>query len=61
VKINGRLALVAGDAAVCVGEPDKIVAGIRTVRICGKPAADSSAMTDHGGTFTICSGDVIIG
>ena len=61
VEINGRPALTIGDTAVCVGEPDKIVNGISTVFLCGKAAADSSAMTDHGGRFTMFSGDVMIG
>jgi uncharacterized Zn-binding protein involved in type VI secretion len=62
VRINGRVALTVGDSAICVSPtPDSIVGGIASVRICGKPAADSTAKTDHGGTFESCSGNVNIG
>jgi uncharacterized Zn-binding protein involved in type VI secretion len=61
VLINGRPALTVGDAAVCVGPPDTIAAGVSSVTIGGKAAADSSGPTDHGGKFVAWSGDVEIG
>jgi uncharacterized Zn-binding protein involved in type VI secretion len=61
VLVNGLPALTAGDAAFCVGPPDKIVKGIDSVLIGGTPAADSAAATDHGGTFVMCSSDVLMG
>src|SRR5689334_1142673 len=64
VRINSRPALTVGDTVLCVGapeKPDKIVEGIASVRVGGRPAADASAATDHGGRFATCSGDVRIG
>jgi uncharacterized Zn-binding protein involved in type VI secretion len=60
VLVNGLPILTVGDAAFCVGPPDKIVKGIDSVQIGGKPAADSAAATDHGGRFVVCSTDVLI-
>lgn len=61
VTINGLPAAVVGDSAVCVGRPDKIVTGIASIEIEGKPVADSSASTEHGSRFATCSGDVEFG
>jgi uncharacterized Zn-binding protein involved in type VI secretion len=61
VFVNGRPAITKGDAAFCVGRPDKVVAGIDSVLIGGRPAADASAATDHGGKFVASSTDVLIG
>jgi uncharacterized Zn-binding protein involved in type VI secretion len=48
VLVNDPPALTVGDAAFCVGPPDKVVQGIASVLFAGKPEADSSAATDHG-------------
>src|SRR5436190_23008415 len=61
VFINGRPAAVVGDMVVCVGVPDRIVAGHASVTIGGRRAADASARSQHGGTFITYSGNVSIG
>lgn len=61
VKINSMGAARKGDQALCVGPPDKISAGSGTVKINGKPAARMGDSTEHGGTVTTGSSNVIIG
>jgi uncharacterized Zn-binding protein involved in type VI secretion len=61
VLINDRFAAVVGDAVVCIGPPDQIMAGHSTVMIGGRPAASSTGRTQHGGNFVTCSLDVEIG
>jgi uncharacterized Zn-binding protein involved in type VI secretion len=60
VLVNGRPLIVVGDAAFCVGPADKVIAGISSVKVGGKNAADSSAATDHGGSFKTCSKNVLL-
>jgi uncharacterized Zn-binding protein involved in type VI secretion len=61
VLINGMPIVTQGDAAFCVGRPDKVVAGIASVKAGGKFVADSSAATDHGGQFVTSSTNVKVG
>jgi uncharacterized Zn-binding protein involved in type VI secretion len=61
IRVNGLRVITKGDAVVCIGRPDKVVGGINSVRFAGRPAGDSSALTDHQGAFVTCSTDVHIG
>lgn len=61
VLVNGMPIITQGDAAFCVGRPDKVVAGIATVKAGGKFVGDSSAATEHGGRFVTSSSDVTAG
>jgi len=58
----GKLpAAIKGDMCICVGPPDKIKIGSKTVKIMGKPAARKGDMTEHGGKIEIGCPTVIIG
>jgi uncharacterized Zn-binding protein involved in type VI secretion len=61
VLVNGMPTITQGDAAFCVGRPDKVVVGIASVKAGGKLVADSSAATEHGGRFVTSSPDVKVG
>lgn len=61
VLIGGLPAARIGDAAVCVGPPDSIVAGAPTVLIAGQPAARLGDSTAHGGVITLGCFTVLIG
>jgi uncharacterized Zn-binding protein involved in type VI secretion len=61
VWINGKLAATAGDACICVGEPDTIVTGSCSVFIEDKPAARLGDLCAHGGKVTSGSHSVFIG
>ena len=61
VLIGGLPAACVGDMCVCVGPPDRIVAGSGTVLIGGKPAARMGDSTAHGGTIILGCPTVIIG
>jgi uncharacterized Zn-binding protein involved in type VI secretion len=61
VLVNGMPIITQGDAAFCVGQPDKVVAGIVSVKAGGKLVGDSSATTEHGGRFVSSSPDVKVG
>ena len=61
VLVNGTPIITQGDAAFCVGPPDKVVAGIATVKAGGKLVADASAATEHGGRFVTSSTNVKVG
>ena len=61
VIIGGQPAARVGDAAMCVGPPDKIKKGSSTVFINGKPAARIGDTTAHGGVIISGCGTVIIG
>ena len=61
VLVNGFPVITRGDAAFCVGRPDKVVAGIPTVQAAGRPVGDSSAATEHGTRFVSCSTNVKAG
>lgn len=61
VLIEKMPASVVGDAAVCVGPPDSIVAGSATVIIGGKPAVRMGDTTEHGGSVTVGCPTVIFG
>lgn len=50
-----------GDMAVCVGPPDTIAMGSRTVYVCGKPAARMFDTTVHGGKIVKGLPTVLIG
>ncbi|AFZ68152.1 PAAR domain-containing protein [Deinococcus peraridilitoris] len=61
VLISGLPAAVAGDACVCAGPPDTIVAGSATVLIGGRPAARQGDPTVHGGVIVAGAPNVMIG
>ncbi len=61
VLIGGLPAARVGDAAVCVGPPDTIVAGSATVLIGGQPAARMGDATAHGGVIVAGAPTVLIG
>ncbi|MEM9885308.1 MAG: PAAR domain-containing protein [Bacteroidota bacterium] len=61
VLINGQMAAVMGTLCFCVGPPDSIAIGSPTVMIGGKQAARMGDTTNHGGSVTMGSPNVIIG
>jgi len=61
VLINGQMAAVIGTLCTCAGPPDSIAIGSPTVLIGGKQAARMGDMTNHGGSITLGSPNVIIG
>lgn len=61
VLINKLPAARVSDMAACVGPPDTIMHGSKTVFIAKKPAARNLDTTAHGGKITTGSDNVIIG
>lgn len=61
VLIMGLPAAVVGDKCVCVGPPDSIQDGSKTVKIGGKKAARMGDPTAHGGKIVVGAPTVIIG
>lgn len=61
VKIGKLPAAVVGDSCVCVGPPDKIQQGSKTVKIGGKFAARLGDPTAHGGKIALGCFTVLIG
>jgi uncharacterized Zn-binding protein involved in type VI secretion len=61
VLIGGQPAACQGDAAICVGPPDKISQGSATVLIGNKPAARAGDSCDHGGSIASGCPTVMIG
>jgi uncharacterized Zn-binding protein involved in type VI secretion len=53
VLIGGLPAAKVGDLAFCVGPPDAIVKGSKTVKVMGAPAARMGDKTAHGGTVVM--------
>lgn len=53
VLIGGLPAAKVGDLALCIGPPDAIVKGSKTVKVMGQPAARMGDKTAHGGTILI--------
>lgn len=61
VLIGGLPAATVGSLCLCIGPPDSIVKGSRTVRLMGKPAARLGDKTAHGGTVVTGFPLVMIG
>lgn len=61
VFIGGLPAARMGDLAFCVGPPDAIVEGSKTVKIMGLGAARLGDKTAHGGTVLTGLPSVLIG
>lgn len=61
VIIGNLPAATIGTKATCVGPPDTIVQGSKTVLIGGKPAARQFDMTSHGGLVVMGCFTVLIG
>ena|SRR5689334_5684706 len=61
VRIGGLPAARVGDQAGCVGAPDTISQGSKTVLINGKSAATQGSMTLHGGSIVTGFPLVLIG
>lgn len=61
VLIGSLPAAVTGDLLVCVGPPDSITRGSKSVFIGGKPAARMGDATAHGGIIAFGLPTVMIG
>jgi uncharacterized Zn-binding protein involved in type VI secretion len=61
VMIAGLPAAIVGDTALCIGPPDSLVAGSKTVKIMGMPAVRQGDKTAHGGTVMLGCFTVMIG
>jgi uncharacterized Zn-binding protein involved in type VI secretion len=61
VLINNKPAAVKDTMCTCAGPPDKIMMGSLTVKIGGKQAARQGDPTQHGGSVTAGSANVLIG
>lgn len=61
VLMGNLPAACVGDMAICVGEPDTIISGSKTVFIGGRPAARLGDKTSHGGNIVLGLPTVIIG
>lgn len=61
VLIGSLPAAVVGDTCVCVGPPDAIARGSKSVMIGGRPAARMGDPTAHGGQITLGLPTVLIG
>ncbi len=61
VLIGGLPAAVVGDLCACVGPPDALVKGSKTVIIGGRLAVRQGDMTAHGGVIVGGFPTVIIG
>ncbi len=61
VLIGGCPAARVGDAAVCIGPPDKVSAGSSSVLINGKAAARMGDAMKHGGKIAAGIPTVLIG
>ena len=61
VLIGGLPAARISDKLVCVGPPDVIVQGSRSVIISGMPASRMGDMTAHGGVIVVGMPTVLIG
>lgn len=61
VIVGGMPQAVVGDKCFCIGPPDKITKGSKSVIIDGKPAARMGDGTAHGGKITSGCGSVVIG
>lgn len=61
VLIGGLPAAVVGDKCVCIGPPDSIKDGSKTVKIGGKKAARMGDSTAHGGKIVVGFPLVLIG
>jgi uncharacterized Zn-binding protein involved in type VI secretion len=61
VLIGELPAARVGDMLTCVGPPDAIVQGSKTVLIGGQPAARMGDMTAHGGVIVKGEPTVLIG
>lgn len=61
VLILGQPAAVQGDLLVCIGPPDVIAMGSKTVTIGGRPAARMGDATAHGGKIILGAMNVFIG
>jgi|TARA_B110000879_G_scaffold209517_2_gene297421 uncharacterized Zn-binding protein involved in type VI secretion len=61
VMIGKMPAAVVGDNCVCVGPPDTIAMGSKTVMIDGKPSARMGDTTAHGGKIVLGCLTVMVG
>lgn len=61
VLIEGKPAAVVGNMCTCVGPPDTIQLGSKTVTIGGQAAARVGDLTAHGGQITLGAATVLIG
>ncbi|MCX9004612.1 PAAR domain-containing protein [Citrobacter portucalensis] len=61
VLIGNLPAATVGQICVCVGPPDSVVNGSKTVFINNKPAARMGDPTTHGGAIVIGMPTVLIG
>lgn len=61
VLIGGLPAAKVGDLALCVGPPDAIIEGSKTVKVMGLPAARLGDKSAHGGTILAGLPTVLIG
>jgi uncharacterized Zn-binding protein involved in type VI secretion len=61
VLIMGQPAACVGDLCTCIGPPDVIAVGSKTVFIGGRAAARQGDRTAHGGTIVLGAATVLIG
>lgn len=61
VNIGGMPVAFKGDKCICIGPPDEIVEGSKTVKIMGKSPARFGDKTKHDGKIILACFTVTIG